>query len=335
MIPSLPVDTDEVFTLVVNLPQNPEPGEAFTNEATVSSTTPDPNEEDNSFSATTTISVTDLEVSKVDINDPVGAGSNLAYTITVKNNGPDIATGVTFDDTLPAGTTFVSVSSPNGWTCTTPMVGASGTVSCSAPSLIVESAVFTLTVKVDASLSNGTVITNTVTTSSSSFDPISGNNSGMATTTVLNLRAWTTTGDSGVTEDESNPARPTYTNFTASALSGSPAGTYVLRYNIHAIDGLKGPGANTRLRVRFRDDGAGSRVTVAIVRSGIEGGLATLGTLFDSNAYAPSNGFQTQEITFPAVTFDFTQNSYWLEVTLVKDSPTNQPGFGSAQINRQ
>jgi hypothetical protein len=148
-------------------------------------------------------------------------------------------------------------------------------------------------------------------------------------------KPWTTTADSGATEDESNPARPTYTNFTAAANAGSPAGTYVLRYNIHATDGLSGAGANTLLRVRFRDEGSGSRVTVAILRGSITGGVATLGTLFDSDNFAPGTGFQTQEIVMPSITFDFTQSVYWLEVTMTKAGAANQPGFGSAQINRQ
>jgi hypothetical protein len=154
--------------------------------------------------------------------------------------------------------------------------------------------------------------------------------------TVQNTKGWTTTGDAGATEDESNPARPTYTNFTAAANAGSPAGSYILRYNIQATDALNAPGANTRLRVRFRDEGAGSRVTAAIVGSPIAGGApSTLGTIFDSDIYASGTGFQTQEIVMPAVTFDFSQYVYWLEVTLTKTDAANQPGFGSAQINQQ
>jgi hypothetical protein len=149
-------------------------------------------------------------------------------------------------------------------------------------------------------------------------------------------RAWTTTGNSGATEDESNPARPTYTNFTAGANAGSPAGTYVLRYNITSVGDLTvGGSANTRLRVRFRDEGAGSRVIVTIMKGSITGGATTLGTVFDSDTFTPGSGFQTQEIVMPALTFDFTQHVYWLEVTLVKDNSGNQPGFGSAQLKQQ
>lgn len=37
----------------------------------------------------------------------------------------------------------------------------------------------------------------------------------------------------------------------------------------------------------------------------------------------------------PAIAFDFSQNVYWLEVTLTKTDTLNQPGFGSAQIVHQ
>lgn len=81
--------------------------------------------------------------------------------------------------------------------------------------------------------------------------------------------------------------------------------------------------------------GAGARVTVAIRGSSINGGMVNLGTVFDSDTFMPGSGFQTQEIVMPAAVFDFTQNTYWLEVTLTKDSTSNQPGFGLAQIIQQ
>ncbi|HEX8921790.1 MAG TPA: DUF11 domain-containing protein, partial [Pyrinomonadaceae bacterium] len=323
------------FTLVVNVPSDTPPGASFDNTATASSTMPDPNEDNNSSTATTTISNADLEVTKVDTPDPVNVGANITYTITVTNYGPAPATDVSWNDTLPASTTFVSLSSPDGWLCTTPSVGSGGTVSCSRDSLTVGSAVFTLVVKLDSSVSEGTVITNEATVSSETPDLNQANNTGMATTTVANVRAWTTTGNSGATEDESNPARPTYTNFTAAVGQSQPVGTYVLRYNIRATDSLRGAGTNTRLRVRFRDEGEGSRVIVSIIQSSITGGSTTLGTIFDSDDYSPNSGFQTQDLVMPVIPFNFAQNTYWLEVILVKSGETNQPGFGSAQIARQ
>jgi uncharacterized repeat protein (TIGR01451 family) len=332
--PSLAANSESVFTLVVKVPANAEPAKDFTNTATVSTTMPETNEENNIDTATATVGSADLEVAKVDTPDPVNVGANLTYTITVVNNGPVAAAAASLSDTLPAGTTFVSLSAPNDWMCTPPAVGSGGTVNCLNNSFALGSAVFTLVVKVDSSVSAGTVLTNTATASSTTPDTNLNNNGGTATTTVVNFRGWTTTGSGGGTEDESNPAQPTYANFTAGANAGSPAGTYVLRYNIQATDGLKGPGTNTRLRVRFRDDGTGSRVTVAIMRSPISGGIQTM-AVFDSDTYEPNSGFQTQELLLPTLVFDFTQNTYWLEITMTKADAANQPGFGSAQINRQ
>lgn len=334
-IPSLAINSADVFTVVVKISENAPAGTTYTNTAVVGSTTTDPNEENNSSTVVTTIISADLEVFKVDTPDPASSGSHLTYTITLQNNGPDAAADASLSDTLPTGTTFVSLSAPSGWLCTTPAAGAAGTINCSKDTPVTESAVFTLVVQIDSGVSAGTLLTNTATVTSSTPDPFTDNNSGTATTTVLNLRGWMTAASSGVTEDESNPARPVYTNFTAAVNSGSPAGAYVLRYNIQAADGLAGPGANTRLRVRFRDEGAGSRVRVAIMASPITGKVATLGTIFDSDNFAPGSGFQTQVISMPAITFNFTHFVYWLEVTMTKSGATNQPGFGAAQIYRQ
>src|SRR2546428_10417885 len=62
----------------------------------------------------------DLSVTKVDSPDPVNAGSNLTYTITVTNNGPDAAANASWSDTLPAGATIVSLPAVAGLGCTAP-----------------------------------------------------------------------------------------------------------------------------------------------------------------------------------------------------------------------
>ncbi|MCX5885618.1 MAG: DUF1566 domain-containing protein [Proteobacteria bacterium] len=58
----------------------------------------------------------DISVIKTDAPDPVTVGSNLTYTITVTNNGPETATGVILTDTLPSNVTYVSATSTQG-TC--------------------------------------------------------------------------------------------------------------------------------------------------------------------------------------------------------------------------
>jgi uncharacterized repeat protein (TIGR01451 family) len=190
--PLLAADSAAGFSLTVAVDSGVAPGTVITNTATASSETPDPDEGGPSASTDTTVAAppptSDISVTKVDDPDPVTAGSNLVYTITVTNSGTDNATSVSFVDPLPPETTFVSLSSPGGWTCTTPAVGTNDSVLCSIPSLAPGSAVFTLTVAVGAGTAPGTQIFNTATASSAN-DVDEGNNSGSATTTVFDPTA--------------------------------------------------------------------------------------------------------------------------------------------------
>ena len=54
-----------------------------------------------------------IGVALTDTPDPVVVGTNYTYTMTISNAGPNTATNVTAELTLPAGTTFVSTSNPN------------------------------------------------------------------------------------------------------------------------------------------------------------------------------------------------------------------------------
>lgn len=96
-------------------------------------------------------------VSKAGAPDPVAAGGNLTYTITVTAGASDLDSGELID-TLPASTTFVSLTAPPGWSC-----NSGGTIDCTMNTMLAGTQVqFTLVVNVSASASAGT-ITNVVT----------------------------------------------------------------------------------------------------------------------------------------------------------------------------
>lgn len=108
------------------------------------------------------VTVFEVTVTKTDAPDPVVAGTSLTYTIEL-----DLSGGgghlVELQDTLPAGTTFVSFAAPAGWTATTPAVGGTGSVSATITDLLEGTYSFTLVVQVDATVAGGTVLTNTAT----------------------------------------------------------------------------------------------------------------------------------------------------------------------------
>jgi uncharacterized repeat protein (TIGR01451 family) len=116
-------------------------------------------------------------------------GTNITFTVTVGNNGPDDAAFVNMTDTLPADATFVSETQTTGPTfiCTTPNVGdAGGTVNCSNALLspgAVNTAQFDIVVNVSQSAA-GTTLINTATVSSETPDDNDENNTAITGTSV-------------------------------------------------------------------------------------------------------------------------------------------------------
>ncbi len=121
----------------------------------------------------------DLAVSQTDSPDPARVGQNLTYTITVTNNGPKAATGVTLTDTLPKNAGFGSSSTTQG-TCS--QKPSRGKITCSLGTMTSGQTV-TVTVVVKPT-AKGT-ITNAVSVQATSPpDPNSSNNTSSETTQV-------------------------------------------------------------------------------------------------------------------------------------------------------
>jgi uncharacterized repeat protein (TIGR01451 family) len=127
------------------------------------------------------IAAADLSLTMTDSPDPVVVRTNLTYTLTVQNGGPDAASGVTLTDQLPNDAVFVSASASQG-TCTrTGSGGRDGLVTCAVGAI---PAGGTATVTIVVSPSRTGTLTNTATVRASSPDANLANNSATATTTV-------------------------------------------------------------------------------------------------------------------------------------------------------
>jgi uncharacterized repeat protein (TIGR01451 family) len=264
---AVPAASSATFTLVAHVPAATPPG-SVSNTVVLTSSAGGRDNPPTSATATTQITTAaDVSVTSLtDAPDPVAAGSNLVYTIGVANAGPSNAPNASLTDTLPPGTTFVSITAPAGWSC------APGTASCTNPSFAPGSGTFTLTVSTSAAIPGGTVLTDTATIASSA-DSTPGNNSATTTTTVKQPTTTTIT-----TPPTSIPATQPFTvNFTVSG-TGTPTGSVTV------------------------SDGQGASCTATLPASGCSITFATVGSHTVTAAYSGSASFFPS--TSPPVTFN-------------------------------
>ncbi len=100
----------ESATLTIEAVVGPVSG-TFVNTATIiQSSLPDPDLTNNSDQAVLTVPGADLAVTKTSNTATVPIGGEVVFTIQATNRGPDTATGVTVNDTIPAGLTLVSAT---------------------------------------------------------------------------------------------------------------------------------------------------------------------------------------------------------------------------------
>jgi uncharacterized repeat protein (TIGR01451 family) len=175
------------FTIVVKVNANAASASSISNTATVSATTTDPNNANNTSAVTSSVATSaDMSVTKTGPAGPVDAGSPVTYTVAVTNGGPSDAQAVVVTDTVPAGATINSISFPQGsqGTGTASNTWNLGTVATGA----------TVTGTVVVTFSNAGNETDTAAVSSSTSDPTPNNNSATATTVVQSAAFTNTAG---------------------------------------------------------------------------------------------------------------------------------------------
>lgn len=248
--PSVGAGSSGTFTVIYTVNAGTASGTTLTDTATVNAT----NQAFGSSSATATdvvATATQADLGLATAATPLTdlAGNNITYTQTVTNNGPAASAGASFTEATPTNTTFESVLAPAGWTCTSPAVGATGTVNCTDPSLASgSSADIVVVVNVAASVAAGTITANSSVTATTT-DPNSTNNSttiatplntacdlavtnsgtpnpAMAGSNIVYTQVVTNSGPSNCSTGTFNEATPTNTTFVSVAVVTTGGGTW-------------------------------------------------------------------------------------------------------------
>ena len=142
-----------------------------------------------------------IALSKTVSNHSPLVGSDVTYTITVKNEGPGTSEGVSVTDPLPSGLSFVSANESVGQVTTE---GAGGTTVAWQVGTLANQASEVLHVVARVTASAGTIV-NTAKVVSSTFDPNGQVETAAATATVAAASATTSASPTTVSLPHSGP----------------------------------------------------------------------------------------------------------------------------------
>jgi large repetitive protein len=123
----------------------------------------------------------DLGVIKTVSNNIVKPGATVTWQLVGTNYGPATSTNFILADQLPAGVQFVRATASSDMTCTTPPVGQSGAVTCTAPTVppathpaspdAASQRELTIVATVPPSTPNGTLLFNVATVTGDQAEP--------------------------------------------------------------------------------------------------------------------------------------------------------------------
>jgi uncharacterized repeat protein (TIGR01451 family) len=174
----------------------------------------------------------DLGVVKTVDNATVEPGAMVTWHVVGTNYGPATSTGFVLADQLPPGVEFVSATASPSLSCTTPSVGATGAVVCTAPSVPAapasgSSLTLTITVTVPSTTPDSTLLLNVATVSGDQPEPTPDPhpNRDTALTLVVVPDQPIPPPEPAVPPDPDGPPQPPVPPHPAPDIPSGPAGT--------------------------------------------------------------------------------------------------------------
>ena len=146
----MPANTTETVKVRFIAAATPTSPNAITNKVCVTADNPDPTPGDPANCSTTNpgtiVAATpaptpgadlrlDKAASPLTAPQQLGPNVNIDYRVRVRNFGPGVASFVKVTDVLTSGLKFQSMSNQGSYSCTTPAVGSTGTVTCTKASV--------------------------------------------------------------------------------------------------------------------------------------------------------------------------------------------------------
>nr|WP_314842133.1 isopeptide-forming domain-containing fimbrial protein [uncultured Microbacterium sp.] len=244
----------------------------------------------------------DLAITKtLDTATPL-AGQPVTFTVTATNNGPQVATGVTVTDAVPAGITDVTATSA-GASCTV----ADAAVTCAVPDMAVDQSVpIEITGTLQPTLDAGTSLTNTASITGTLTDPILANNTASAEVIVAGIPAVVLTKTAGEAVDANDDGRIGAGDTVAFSFAISNTGTSVLR-DIVLDDPLLGGAVDCAALVGLElapdDEVACGPVDYVLTQQDLDAGsVLNTATVSAESTDGPATG--TDEVEAPVVGTD-------------------------------
>jgi uncharacterized repeat protein (TIGR01451 family) len=236
--------------------------------------------------------VADLAITALTASATWAVGTAETYTITVRNNGPYPATGITLVDTLPTGLQYTGFSGA-GWACS----NALQIVTCTRAAALASATNATnLVLNVTVLGTVAPSVTNAATVSGALADQNLANNRATATTPVT-VRSVAVTPDAGTaTRLPNNVTNPTYTQVFVVTNTGSLTGTYNVVATVApagvativSVNGVAGSTGTTGATALAANGGT-SNVTVvySVAAAAATGATATITLTATSTGAAP------------------------------------------------